>query len=81
MTEDEGYSSRIFGSSKTEFDFEIKVERGKKNFEYFERGVTRSCIFARILVVSVVYIKIGKFNFWPFVTAEGSATILLSNNF
>lgn len=36
MTEDEGYSSRIFGSSKTEFDFEIKVERGKKNFEYFE---------------------------------------------
>lgn len=79
MTEDEGYSSRIFGSSKTEFDFEIKVERGKKNFEYFEHE--EYCIFARILVVSVVYIKIDKFNFWPFVTAEGSATILLSNNF
>lgn len=78
MTEDEGYSSRIFGSSKTEFDFEINVEERKKNFNILN---TRSCIFARILVVSVVYIKIDKFNFWPFVTAEGSATILLSNNF
>lgn len=77
MTEDEGYSSRIFGSSKTEFDFEINVEERKKNFNILN---TRSCIFARILVVSVLYIKIDKFNFWPFVT-EDSATILLSNNF
>lgn len=77
MTEDEGYSSRIFGSSKTEFDFEINVEERKKNFNILN---TRSCIFARILV-SMVYIKIDKFNFWPFVTAEGSTTILLSNNF
>lgn len=45
----------------------------------WEREERRSSIFARILVV---YIKIDKFNFRPFVTAKGSilATILSSNN-
>lgn len=53
-----------------EFDFEIKIGKRRKKKFYF-RADTRS-----------VYIKIDKFNFRPFVTAEDSIpeTILSSNN-